>query len=1028
MAKVDPSLVVQGLVARGYKPHEAAGIAGNLAQESGFDTSIQEINPKTESARAQGGGFGLAQWTSKDRKQGLFNMAAMRGVPVDDLDLQLDYLDHELKTTHKKALNALKHTKDPRHAAFVVSRHYEMPSPRYANNAKRMGFAEQFLQMVNPIGTAEASDIPSELNVDPNELKAFAAEYEANDTSAIDIDPNELKAFAAEYDKGPIQKTAETIGQGAINLGGGLAKGVSDVGNTIISAGDAYNDFVGNKNSLTNVLAGEDDSELAALVSGKKPRTAREKREEFVDAKMRNAGVDTESGVYTGGRLIGNIATGVGGVNALASGMKALPVISKLAPSVASFGMKGGNIIQKAAGGAVAGATSAALVDPETALAGGVLGGALPPAIQVAGKVGQAVGNAVRSMARPQVEKLAEKMAAMTGKTADEVADILTNQSRVAEIDGLIKTAPQILQDPNISQVARAVKTNSSMALSNAEQAQQQAYRNTLEGIAPSNITAQDAADKAGKAIGSAVKEDYSAATKAIGGKFKELRNNPEKLVDLPIDKLRATVDQYLGKGTVGKGSGAQRALSVAEDLAEVKPAKLGIKGDETVINAARTPWHKQPIDTDKDNMLQAITKMGGINKEMAQSTYGNKMWEDVPTGLNTFRNEGGHSLDDMATMLAEKGYLPEGSGVYELTEKLYGNAKDTYSMAKSGYGHLDQPTSAQDQLHQQLGDLITELQKKNAPKTAKESVLATQKDLSGKVNFKELQNLRSSIGDLSREAKLSGKDTEAAALKQMVSDIDGHLDDLANNWDGVTPVWLDKYKEARGLHRAKIERFKTGAQSGLFKPKSNGEMAIEGGQIPGKFYSSAASQSRDVQSFKRLVNNRDDLVKELKEFALTKAGQTATATGNLANGYVKWAKTHSGANKELFTTAEKAKIDAVAKHIGDAAKADALGMVKGSDTAQKAKSVLDLGFIDNKALNVLAQKIPMGNAALSALREASGRERSNMLAELLADPGRFAAALRKAKTPKAPGKALVKQRNILSRTVPAATQVYSAD
>jgi hypothetical protein len=172
---------------------------------------------------------------------------------------------------------------------------------------------------------------------------------------------------------------------------------------------------------------------------------------------------------------------------------------------------------------------------------------------------------------------------------------------------------------------------------------------------------------------------------------------------------------------------------------------ELGILGEPQFkeIKGTATPWHKQPIDTEKDNMLAAITKLGGLNKDMAQKTYGNRMWEDVNLGLNTFRNEGGHSLDDMATLLSEKGYLPEGSGVYELTEKLYGNAKDTYSVSKSGYGHMDLPQSAQDQLHSQLSDLITALNSKNAPKPK-----AEKSYFNGETSAQKLHDIAGALRD----------------------------------------------------------------------------------------------------------------------------------------------------------------------------------------------------------------------------------------------------------------------------------------
>jgi hypothetical protein len=67
---------------------------------------------------------------------------------------------------------------------------------------------------------------------------------------------------------------------------------------------------------------------------------------------------------------------------------------------------------------------------------------------------------------------------------------------------------------------------------------------------------------------------------------------------------------------------------------------------------------------------------------------------------------------------------------------------------------------------------------------------------------------------------------------------------------------------------------------------------------------------------------------------------------------------------------------------------------VTGSDTAQKLKAITDLGLVDNKFINLLANKVPMGSGVLNAIKESSGRERSNLIAELLADPEKLKAAL----------------------------------
>ncbi|TAZ82894.1 hypothetical protein ELH72_06320 [Rhizobium ruizarguesonis] len=81
--------VVAGLTKRGVPEHTAKGVAMNFADESGFDTGLQERKPT--SGR---GGFGLAQWTGT-RRVNLDNFAAERGTAIDDPDTQLDFFMHE---------------------------------------------------------------------------------------------------------------------------------------------------------------------------------------------------------------------------------------------------------------------------------------------------------------------------------------------------------------------------------------------------------------------------------------------------------------------------------------------------------------------------------------------------------------------------------------------------------------------------------------------------------------------------------------------------------------------------------------------------------------------------------------------------------------------------------------------------------------------------------------------------------------------------------------------------------------------
>ena len=102
--------------AKGYPEHAARAIVGNLTQESSLNPVAK--NPKS-------GMRGLAQW-DKRRYKGLESFAASKGKPPTDPSIQLDYIDHELNTTHSKAKQALLNTKDVASASRAFQNHYEI--------------------------------------------------------------------------------------------------------------------------------------------------------------------------------------------------------------------------------------------------------------------------------------------------------------------------------------------------------------------------------------------------------------------------------------------------------------------------------------------------------------------------------------------------------------------------------------------------------------------------------------------------------------------------------------------------------------------------------------------------------------------------------------------------------------------------------------------------------------------------------------------------------------------------------------
>lgn len=103
-------------VAKGYSPAAAAGIVGNFVQES-------RLNPM---ARNPGDGrdgsdsIGIAQWNS-DRANRFKQFAMSSGRNPYDLRTQLDFVDHELKTTEGRTGRALQNVNDPVQAAGIVA-------------------------------------------------------------------------------------------------------------------------------------------------------------------------------------------------------------------------------------------------------------------------------------------------------------------------------------------------------------------------------------------------------------------------------------------------------------------------------------------------------------------------------------------------------------------------------------------------------------------------------------------------------------------------------------------------------------------------------------------------------------------------------------------------------------------------------------------------------------------------------------------------------------------------------------------
>lgn len=190
---------------------------------------------------------------------------------------------------------------------------------------------------------------------------------------------------ANPFDKFDEEPTAmQSLAQHGKNLAGGLLRGAGSIGATIARPFES---------------GAEND----------------ERRTRLDENARLLIGADPESWMYKGGKLGGELAGTAGAGGVIASGlMRAAPAVARFAPSVAdaltkaapviqSGGLTAGtnapsnavaNLLLRSGGGAVNGAVSAGMVNPDDAGMGAMIAGALPGAVQASKLAGGLINGA----------------------------------------------------------------------------------------------------------------------------------------------------------------------------------------------------------------------------------------------------------------------------------------------------------------------------------------------------------------------------------------------------------------------------------------------------------------------------------------------------------------------------------------------------------------------------------------------------------------------------------------------------------
>lgn len=152
--------------AMGYSPNAAAGILGNLGQESGGRTDVFGDG---------GTSGGEAQWHG-DRFANLQRFAAAQGADWRDRGVQDAFLNQEVRQ-NPQLLIALQNSRTPQEAADTFMSGFERPNPRYANQPRREALAAAALGGAG--GGVPASMDPSMMVAGPGAPSPRAAAPQA---------------------------------------------------------------------------------------------------------------------------------------------------------------------------------------------------------------------------------------------------------------------------------------------------------------------------------------------------------------------------------------------------------------------------------------------------------------------------------------------------------------------------------------------------------------------------------------------------------------------------------------------------------------------------------------------------------------------------------------------------------------------------------------------------------------------------------------------------------------------------------
>jgi hypothetical protein len=250
---------------------------------------------------------------------------------------------------------------------------------------------------------------------------------------------------------------------------------------------------------------------------------------------------------------------------------------------------------------------------------------------------------------------------------------------------------------------------------------------------------------------------------------------------------------------------------------------------------------------------------------------------------------------------------------------------------------------------------------------------------------FAEAQRLRSLVSGVSADF---GKDpTVRMAATKMTKELDDILDTLP------------AFAPAKAARAEQGRLYESGIVGKITSRNNDRSYDLTEDAITRQLLSTSPGQTARAQQFNAVADqpSKDAAKQALMADLMERAGRNVGTDAQrlLPSQLTAYTNKRSGTIGEMLTAPEQAALRAVQQDAQRAAAADGLGKAVGSNTAQNMQSALNLGLMDNPALNAILGRasgvVPWAGqaaqAAAAGVKDASRKKLANELADLLADP-----------------------------------------